>query len=141
MDLQLWGFLLNFDWLVSQLSVLTFQPLIIIYRRGNFMFYLWGCISFYRSLSYPFRSLISIPKQTPSPASLSSQFKTPKLRMDIEYTMDIMTEEKFTQFRLLTSTSIIGQFIHPVGLSRLMEGIVILASYKFYFIRVHDNLV
>ena len=35
-----------------------FQPLIIIYRRGNFVDYHWGYISIYRPLSYPFRSLM-----------------------------------------------------------------------------------
>ena len=38
-------------------SVQTFQPLVVIYRRGNFMYQnYWGCTSIYRPLSYPFRS-------------------------------------------------------------------------------------
>ena len=44
-------------------------------------------------------------------------------------------------------TSFIGQFVHPVGEKGMFvkdvdgEGIVIIASYKIHFIRVHDNLV
>ena len=40
-----------------KLSVQTFQPLILIYRSGNFVYYYWGCISIYRPLNYPLRSL------------------------------------------------------------------------------------
>ena len=42
-----------------KLSVQTFQPLILIYRSGNFVYYYWGCISIYRPLNYPLRSLSS----------------------------------------------------------------------------------
>ena len=53
-----WGLLLNLiGWLIK-ISVQTFQPIIIIYRRGNFVYHLRECTSIYRSLSYPFRSLI-----------------------------------------------------------------------------------
>ena len=45
-------------WSVGLLSVQTFQPLICIYSRGNFMYHHWGCTSNYRPLSYPFISLI-----------------------------------------------------------------------------------
>ena len=41
-----------------KLSVQTVQPLIVIYRRGNFMYNRAGCTSIYRSLSNPFKSLI-----------------------------------------------------------------------------------
>ena len=37
-----------------------------------------------------------------------------------------------------------GQFVHPVrgdGVKGWMGGIVILASYEFHFIKVHNNLV
>ena len=43
--------------------------------------------------------------------------------------------------------SLFGQFAHPVGWDRgnwvkgVNVGIVNLESYKFHFIRVHDNLV
>ena len=40
-----------------KLSVQTFEPPIVIYRRNNFMYNQWGCSSNYRPLSYPFRSL------------------------------------------------------------------------------------
>ena len=51
-----------------------------------------------------------------------------------------MTEENCRQFRLLTWTSFIGEFVLKVGRKgmrkrELMSGIVILASYKFHFIR------
>ena len=36
----------------------TFQPLILIYRRGNFVCHDWGCTSIFRPLSYPFKSLV-----------------------------------------------------------------------------------
>ena len=42
------------------------------------------------------------------------------------------------QFKLLTWTSFIGQFVNPVGGKR---EIVILASCKFHFIRKHENLM
>ena len=46
-------------WLVSiELSVQTFQTLILTNRRGNFVYYHWGCTSIFRSLPYLFRSLI-----------------------------------------------------------------------------------
>ena len=47
------GTFVNFDWL----SVHTFQPLICIYFRGNFVCHYWGFITIHRSLSYPFISL------------------------------------------------------------------------------------
>ena len=49
------------DWILIgcfiKLSVQMFQSLIITYRRGNLVYLHWGCTSFYRSLSYPLRSL------------------------------------------------------------------------------------
>ena len=43
--------------LFIKLSVQTFQPLIVIYRMGNFVYHHWGCTSIYKSLSYPCRIL------------------------------------------------------------------------------------
>ena len=55
---QHWGILLHFlNWFIK-LSGQTFQPLILIYRRGNFVYHHWECTSIYRPLSYPFRSLV-----------------------------------------------------------------------------------
>ena len=52
-----------------------------------------------------------------------------------------MTGEKL----LLLSLSFIGQFINPVGREKYEQKgggvIVILARYKFNFIRVHENQV
>ena len=42
------------------LSVQMFQPLIVIYRRGNYVYHHWVCTSIYWPLSYPFRSLATI---------------------------------------------------------------------------------
>ena len=43
------------------LSDQTFQPLIVIYRSGNFVKnHYWGCTPIYQLLSYPFRSLRKI---------------------------------------------------------------------------------
>ena len=47
------GTLLTFNWLVFMLSVQTLQPQIVIYIMVNKLIY--------RSLSYPFRSLIANP--------------------------------------------------------------------------------
>ena len=51
----------NFYWIVIgwfiKLSVQTFQPLIVINRRDNFVYHYWECTSIYLPLSYPFRSL------------------------------------------------------------------------------------
>ena len=57
---QLWGLLLSLlvD-LFIQLSVQTFQPLIVIYRTGSFVHHHWGCTSIYWPLSYPFRSWLT----------------------------------------------------------------------------------
>ena len=44
-------------WFIK-LSVQTFQPLIVIYKRVNPVYYYVGCTQIYRSLSYPFRSLV-----------------------------------------------------------------------------------
>ena len=43
-------------WL-NKLSVKTFQPLIVIYIMGNFVYRHWGGTSIYWPLSYPFRPL------------------------------------------------------------------------------------
>ena len=54
---------MNFYWILIgwliKLSLLTFQPPIVLYNRGNFVYYHWGCMLIYQPLSYPFRSLIS----------------------------------------------------------------------------------
>ena len=51
----------DFYWILigcfNKLSFQTFQPLVIIYRRGNFVYQHLVCTSIYRTLSYPFRSL------------------------------------------------------------------------------------
>ena len=50
----------NFYWILIgwfiKLSGQMFWTLILIYRRGNFVYYHWGWTSIYRPLSYPFRS-------------------------------------------------------------------------------------
>ena len=58
--------------------------------------------------------------------------------------MDITAGKKCRKLKLLTWTSTIGQFFHPVnddgwGKEGVGWSIVILASYKFY--RVPNNLV
>ena len=61
--------LLSFYWLVHKLRVQTFQPLIIIYRRSNFVNHHKSVTSFKRPMSYPFKSLRTIRR---SQASLCS---------------------------------------------------------------------
>ena len=41
----------------DQLSVQTFHPLSVKYRRGNFVYHHWECSSIYWPLPYPFRSM------------------------------------------------------------------------------------
>ena len=50
--------------------------------------------------------------------------------------MDIMPGKKFADW--LANIFIIGHFVHLVG----GEGIriIVLARYKFYFIRIHDDI-
>ena len=56
--------------------------------------------------------------------------------MDIEYTWIVVN------FGYLHGHNLLCQFVHPVGGGRRgNRGIVILASCKFHFITVHDNLV
>ena len=43
-------------WFIKS-SVKTFQLIIVMYRRGNFVYHHLECTSIYRPLSYPFRSL------------------------------------------------------------------------------------
>ena len=43
-----------------------FQPLIVIYREGNFVYRHWGCTSIYRPLSNPFGSLYFFSQMLPS---------------------------------------------------------------------------
>ena len=50
---QLWGITLKFDWLVYR----VYKLLIVIYRRGNFVYHHWGGTSIYRPLYNPFTSL------------------------------------------------------------------------------------
>ena len=45
-------------WLIK-LSVQTFHPLIVFYRRGIFVYENWECLLIYWPLSYPFRSLLN----------------------------------------------------------------------------------
>ena len=65
---QLWGLSCNqfMIGLFIKLSVQMFQPLIVIYKRGNIVYHHWGCAFIHRLLSYPFRSL----KLYPIPAKL-----------------------------------------------------------------------
>ena len=61
MDQKLWVLQLNFDGWFQTSRVQTFQPIIIIYNRGKFVYYHWGFISIYSPLSYPLRSLEQHP--------------------------------------------------------------------------------
>ena len=49
--------LMNFDWLVNKINVQTVQPLIVIFKRDNFVNYHCVWTSIHVPLSYPFRSL------------------------------------------------------------------------------------
>ena len=52
------GTLVNFTWIVQIISsVQMFQSLIVMYRRGNFVYHHWGCTAIKRQKSYPFRFL------------------------------------------------------------------------------------
>ena len=44
-------------WFIK-LSVQIFQPLIVIYRKGNFDYHHWGYTLIYQPLSYPCRSIL-----------------------------------------------------------------------------------
>ncbi len=58
---QLWElYQILIAWFIK-LSVQTFQPQIVIYSRGNFVYHHWGCKSIYRLLFYPLRSLTKAP--------------------------------------------------------------------------------
>ena len=66
------------------------------------------------------------------------------LKQKVEWIYD--RRKIVVKFRLLTWTSFIGQRVYPVEVERRWGkgggwGIVILASYKFHFIRMPDNLV
>ena len=50
--LQLWGLLLNFDWLAHLVKCPNVKPLIVIYRRGNLEYHHWVCTLTYRPLSH-----------------------------------------------------------------------------------------
>ena len=63
------------------------------------------------------------------------------LQINIIGFSDILTGEICRHFRLLILTSCIGKFIHPVEGRGWMWGIVILASYKYHFIRVQKNFL
>ena len=55
-----------------------------------------------------------------------------------------MTGKKLSSIKVAKWTSYIYQFVRSLGgegVKGVDEGIVILASYMFHFIRVHDNLV
>ena len=47
-------FLLNFDWLINLVDRSSFSITNLIYKRGNFVRYHWGCTSIYQPLSYSF---------------------------------------------------------------------------------------
>ena len=50
---------MDFGWFI-RLSVQMFQPLIVIYKRVDFVCHHWERTSIYWQLSYPFKSLHSI---------------------------------------------------------------------------------
>ena len=52
-----WTFI---EFWLNRLNVQMFQLLIVICRRGNFVYHLRGCTSICGPLSYPFRSLIKL---------------------------------------------------------------------------------
>ena len=52
-----WVYLLDFVGWFQISSVQTFQPIALIYRKGNFVYQHWVSISIYHALSYPLRSL------------------------------------------------------------------------------------
>ena len=54
--LQTFTYWILISWFI-RLRVQTFQPIIIFYRRDNFVYCHWGCKSIYWLLCYPFRSL------------------------------------------------------------------------------------
>ena len=65
--------------------------------------------------------------------------------MDIVY-VDILTEENLSSIQVVQWSSFIGQFFYPVGGEGMgykgwMRVIIILASCKHHFIRVHEYLV
>ena len=65
--------------------------------------------------------------------------------MDIEY-VDILTRKNCGQFRLLIWTSFTVSFVNSageegMGQRGMMGRIVILASYEYHYIRVHENVV
>ena len=51
------GTFIEFGSLILKLSVQTFQPVFLIYRRSNFVNNHWWCTSIYLSFSYPFKFL------------------------------------------------------------------------------------
>ena len=55
--------------------------------------------------------------------------------------VDILTGENCCYFRLLKCTSLISQFVQNGGMVWERGWNVILASCKYHFITVHDNLV
>ena len=55
----------DFYWMIGwfiKVSVHSFQPTVVIYRWGNFVYHNWGCTSNYRPLSYPFILLLWISR-------------------------------------------------------------------------------
>ena len=54
---KLWVLYLNLIGWFKTITVQTFRPLIVIYRKVNFEYIDWECTSIYRPLSYPFRYL------------------------------------------------------------------------------------
>ena len=46
-------FMKSFLVAIKTSSIQTFQPISVIYRRGNFVNHQWGCLYIYHPLSYP----------------------------------------------------------------------------------------
>ena len=59
---QLWALQLILICCFIKLKVQTFQPIILIYRNGDFVYNHWGSTSIYQPLSYPFRSLFFLKR-------------------------------------------------------------------------------
>ena len=65
-----------------------------------------------------------------------------KLTLDLENKWILWQEKHCRQFRLLTLTLFIGQFVYIIGGECWGKGgVVIFASLKFHFIGVRNNLV
>ena len=117
-----WGALLNVIGLFIKVTVQKFLPLVVIYRRGVFLYHHLGCTLIYQPLSYLFRSLVI------------EQYRA---RIDIWQLTKTHKERKqhfIISFFMVISHKVPVELIspHPLLICKWKKGVIFLPTLRYY---------